>query len=69
MQTVHDPVCGSSFPWDEARGIYRYRGRLYYFCSARCHSRFSNRPGAFLKGENLKLPTGNRAAESWPQNP
>lgn len=49
MQEVHDPVCGRSFPWDEARGICRHRGWLYYFCGDRCRTRFSNNPAAYLK--------------------
>jgi len=60
MPEVSDPVCGRTFAWEDARGILRHQGRLYYFCCELCRSRFSNRPDAFLNDEHPAPAEENR---------
>lgn len=55
MFEVSDPVCGSSFLWDDAQGIYRYRGQLYYFCCKECRTKFTRSPGSYIDREDPLL--------------
>ena len=46
---VHrDPVCGMDVTPDNAAGVERHEGRLYYFCSKSCQERFRAAPAEFL---------------------
>jgi Cu+-exporting ATPase len=43
-----DPVCHMNVLPDTAAGKYEYRGKMYYFCAARCLERFRGNPQQFL---------------------
>ena len=57
MIRVKDPVCGKEFDLGDAQAHEDYRGWAYFFCSDRCHQRFSAHRDRFV-GE------GQRVAES-----
>ncbi len=42
-----DPICGMTVSSDSHRNI-EYEGKIYYFCSDHCLSKFEDDPGAFL---------------------
>lgn len=52
MHEVNDPVCGLTFPWDDARGICRHGGQLYYFCGQECRAKFAKNPVYYLTREH-----------------
>ena len=43
-----DPVCGTIARNSKAVATYRYKGKLFYFCSAKCLNKFSKRPQHYL---------------------
>ncbi len=43
-----DPVCGMMVNPQKPAGKYDYKGKTYYFCSARCAERFQKEPEKFL---------------------
>jgi len=43
-----DPVCGMMVDPQKPAGKQDYRGKTYYFCSARCAERFQQEPERFL---------------------
>ena len=54
-----DPVCGATISKSTAKVAYRYKGRILYFCSARCLSKFSKKPQHYLdlaRNHHRKLP-------------
>lgn len=46
---VTDPVCGMSLESADAAAQETFQGKVYYFCSARCHEKFKRAPGSFAK--------------------
>ena len=54
--TARDPVCGMSVERAGARHKARHRGQTFYFCCARCKSRFSEAPEDFLNGRPRPTP-------------
>jgi Cu+-exporting ATPase len=49
QHTVKDPVCGMDVVPGESRGGQAtHRGKVYYFCSASCRTRFEANPDSFL---------------------
>ncbi|MEA2863091.1 MAG: P-type Cu+ transporter, partial [Bradyrhizobium sp.] len=44
-----DPVCGMKVDPATAKHRFTYRGRDYFFCSARCHTRFEADPAKYLE--------------------
>ncbi|MEX0852523.1 MAG: heavy metal translocating P-type ATPase [Bauldia sp.] len=51
---VKDPVCGMSVDPHTAKHRTEYRGRTYYFCSARCRERFEAEPDKYVTPETTK---------------
>ncbi|MCR4283136.1 MAG: heavy metal translocating P-type ATPase [Bauldia sp.] len=49
-----DPVCGMNVDPATAKHHTEYRGRAYYFCSARCRERFEAEPQKYLAPETAK---------------
>jgi YHS domain-containing protein len=55
--TGKDPVCGSIINNLTATTTYRYRGRIFHFCSAYCREKFSKKPRHYLgKRRHRQLP-------------
>jgi YHS domain-containing protein len=48
-QYAKDPVCGMQVERANAPATDRYHGHTYFFCSDRCHSRFTQDPGRFAQ--------------------
>ncbi len=44
-----DPVCGMEVNVQTAQNKYRYRGKMYYFCTPLCMVTFQNDPEKYLK--------------------
>jgi Cu+-exporting ATPase len=59
---LKDPVCGMSVS-ESSEHHYRHDGRDFYFCSARCRSRFAEAPGAFLDRERADIPA--EVSDAW----
>ncbi len=53
---VKDPVCGMAVDPHTAKHRADYKGRTYYFCSARCRERFEAEPEKYLAPEIAKAP-------------
>jgi Cu+-exporting ATPase len=45
---VRDPVCGMTVDPHKTPHRQEHSGRTYYFCSARCHDKFSTEPAKYL---------------------
>jgi len=54
VEKAHDPVCGMEVEAKSAAGTSTYRGKVYYFCSSSCHSRFDIHPEKFLQEEDAR---------------
>ena len=54
-----DPVCGMTVQTATAKHMHEDAGTTYYFCSARCKSRFAEDPVRFLD------PSRKAAADSF----
>lgn len=44
---LHDPVCGMPVTATSSH-LQSYEGRTYYFCSAHCHSKFTENPARYV---------------------
>src|SRR3990172_8224728 len=60
---VKDPVCGMTVDPHTSKHHTEYRGRTYYFCSARCRERFEAEPEKYVASEPVtakaeKAPEG-----------
>jgi len=51
-----DPVCGMEVEREGARYKTVYRGRVYYFCSARCLRAFEADPERYLREGPRGMP-------------
>src|ERR1700716_2766645 len=62
--TVIDPVCGMKVDPATAKHRFTYRGRDYFFCSARCRTRFEAEPAKYLepKASTRSEPTAPAGA-------
>jgi len=58
-----DPVCGMMVDPQKPAGKFAYKGKTYFFCSARCAERFQNEPERFLTAP------GAADMESKPSSP
>ncbi len=47
---VSDPVCGMTFPPEEAVDRMEYRGTVYYFCAHACRREFEREPDRYVTG-------------------
>ena len=45
---VTDPVCGMTFPEADAADSVEHEGMKYYFCAARCATRFHTDPARYV---------------------
>ena len=45
-----DPVCGMKVDTSAGKPRFEHEGRLYHFCSQRCHDRFAGDPEHYLSG-------------------
>ncbi len=58
---VNDPVCGMTVDPAIAQHRFDYRGIPYYFCGARCRSRFESDPEKILRPEAAPPAPGRSA--------
>jgi YHS domain-containing protein len=42
-----DPVCGMNVDEKKAAGIVSHKGKVSYFCSAKCKAQFEKAPGKY----------------------
>jgi len=55
--SIKDPVCGTVVSKDIAPAMYRYKGKIFYFCSESCRDKFSKKPRRYLvKRQHRRLP-------------
>ncbi|MCS7098780.1 MAG: YHS domain-containing protein [Sulfolobales archaeon] len=56
MEVVVDPVCGMKL--DPAKAKYKsvYKGKVYYFCCARCQKAFEENPEYYLEHGPTGMP-------------
>ncbi|MGM0632903.1 MAG: heavy metal translocating P-type ATPase [Pseudomonadota bacterium] len=67
---VKDPVCGMSVDPHTAKHRSRHEGKTWYFCSARCQSRFEGNPEQYLGGEERQeAPVAPDAMYTCPMHP
>ena len=67
---VKDPVCGMDVDPHTAKHRTEYRGRTYYFCSARCRERFEAEPQKYLAPEPVKAePVPEGTIYTCPMHP
>ena len=68
LAKLKDPVCGMAVTAQSAHHL-EHQGRPYYFCSARCQSKFAADPSAYTSAYTAKLaapdaPAGEAAGEA-----
>ncbi|MHC4584018.1 MAG: YHS domain-containing protein [Planctomycetota bacterium] len=52
-----DPVCSTVISMGTPLITYRYNGKIFYFCSVTCRSKFSKRPQRYFgKHRHRKFP-------------
>ncbi len=68
---VLDPVCGMTFPPEDAAGQLDYKGQTYYFCNESCLEQFQTDPEQFLDpSRRAEAPDGDPEAEyTCPMHP
>src|SRR5579871_3422595 len=67
---VKDPVCGMTVDPATARNRFDYHGATYYFCGARCRSRFEADPDKILHPEAVpSAPVRPGAIYTCPMHP
>jgi YHS domain-containing protein len=49
MAMTKDPVCGMNVDEKKAAGTAVYKGKTYYFCSAKCKETFEKAPAKYDK--------------------
>lgn len=56
---VRDPVCGMELDPRRAAATAEHEGRLYYFCSEACRTKFRQQPAVFIhKAPGMRLTVG-----------
>lgn len=63
-ETVKDPVCGMEVSPATAKFRSAYKGKTFFFCSAKCHDTFEANPSAFAAADAAPAPA---AAKEQPQ--
>jgi Cu+-exporting ATPase len=67
---VKDPVCGMSVDPHTAKHRTEYRGKTYYFCSARCREKFEAEPAKYLQPETAPTaPVPDGTIYTCPMHP
>jgi len=61
---IVDPVCGMRVDPAKAAAQTEHAGRTYYFCSTRCHDKFTVAPGDYT-GERKPAESGARQAVTY----
>ncbi|HXG66398.1 MAG TPA: YHS domain-containing protein [Blastocatellia bacterium] len=51
MTNHTDPVCGMPVDEQQAAGKSGYKGKMYYFCSQDCKTKFDSKPEQFARAE------------------
>jgi P-type Cu+ transporter len=51
MMNHTDPVCGMTVDEPQAAGKSGYKGKMYYFCSQDCKSKFDSHPSDFIEAD------------------
>ena len=54
---LKDPVCGMLVT-EQSAHKHQHAGKTFYFCSARCQSKFAANPGKYLAAVDAAPPTG-----------
>ena len=68
--SVIDPVCGMKVLPDTAAAKTVYQQSTYYFCSTRCHARFTANPAAYLSSDQeAPAPAKGAAMYTCPMHP
>ena len=63
--TVTDPVCGMQFDPKAAVASQAYKGAIYYFCSADCHTRFAADPEKYVRAKPASVSTMSEAGAKY----
>src|SRR5690242_18659585 len=67
---LKDPVCAMTVDPATAQHRFAYRGTMYYFCGARCRSRFESDPEKFLHPEPAQVaPPSSAIIYTCPMHP
>ncbi len=66
-----DPVCGMKVNPEKPAATAEHEGRIFYFCSKRCHAKFTADPGLFLNKTKTEVqpPQGVPSAAGHAQHP
>ncbi|WP_027330542.1 heavy metal translocating P-type ATPase [Marinimicrobium agarilyticum] len=68
--TVKDPVCGMSVNPQTAKHRSEHTGKTWYFCSAKCRSKFDETPEKYLgEDEKQEEPVAPGATYTCPMHP
>jgi P-type Cu+ transporter len=59
MDNHTDPVCGMAVDEEQAAGKSGYKGKMYYFCSQDCKTKFDSHPSEFAEAEKEARSAGN----------
>ena len=62
--SVIDPVCGMTVQPETAAAKTVYQQKTWYFCSSRCHARFTADPAAYLSNER-ETPVAAKGAAQY----
>ena len=66
-----DPVCGMKVNPEKPAATGEHEGRIFYFCSKRCHAKFTADPGLFLNKTKTEVqpPQGVPSAAGHAHDP
>ncbi|MGY3039122.1 Cu+-exporting ATPase [Rhodanobacter sp. TND4EL1] len=64
-----DPVCGMTVDPRTAKYQAEHAGRMYHFCSGRCHEKFVADPAAYLVARAAPAPAAPGAIHTCPMHP
>src|SRR6266699_861778 len=67
--TVRDPVCGMAVDPATSQHRFDYRGETFYFCSARCRTKFAADPGQYLDNTKPKAAAPEGTIYTCPMHP
>ncbi len=67
--TVRDPVCGMAVDPATSQHRFDYRGETFYFCSARCRTKFAADPGQYLDNTKPKAAAPEGTIYNCPMHP
>ena len=59
--TQTDPVCGMQVDPSRAAGSSQHAGKVYYFCSVGCKTKFDKTPNQFAAGSERPKGSGGRS--------